>query len=77
MLTTLTSAASTGLLSQVVFPGGLISVAIIFFIIAIIAYVLGARGVAGMSAGIGRTLLFVFLVLAVIMLIVGMVNHTV
>jgi len=77
MLTTLTSAASAGLLSQVAFPGGLISVAIIFFIIAIIAYVLGARGVAGMSAGIGRTLLFVFLVLAVIMLIVGMVNHTV
>ena len=39
------------------------------------AYVLGARGVAGMSAGIGRTLLFVFLVLAVIMVIVGLVNR--
>jgi uncharacterized membrane protein YtjA (UPF0391 family) len=37
--------------------------------------VLGARGVAGMSAGIGRTLLFVFLVLAVIMVIIGLVNH--
>jgi uncharacterized membrane protein YtjA (UPF0391 family) len=72
MLTTL---ATTGLLAQVALPGGLIGIAIIFFIIAILAYVLGARGVAGMSAGIGRTLLFVFLVLAVIMVIVGLVNR--
>ena len=71
MLTTL---ATTGLLAQAL-PGGLISIAVIFFIIAILAYVLGARGVAGMSAGIGRTLLFVFLVLAVIMVIVGLVNR--
>ena len=58
-----------------VIPSGLLSLAIIFFIIAILAYVLGARGVAGMSAGIGRTLLFVFLVLAVLFVIVGLVNH--
>jgi uncharacterized membrane protein YtjA (UPF0391 family) len=56
-------------------PSGLLSLAIVFFIIAILAYVLGARGVAGMSAGIGRTLLFVFLVLAVIFVIVGLVQH--
>ena len=72
MLTTLGTAA---LLAQM--PGGLIGIAIIFFIIALVAYVLGARGVAGMSAGIGRTLLFVFLVLAVIMVIVGLLNRTV
>jgi uncharacterized membrane protein YtjA (UPF0391 family) len=72
MLSTL---ASSALLAQVALPGGLIGIAIIFFIIAILAYVLGARGVAGMSAGIGRTLLFVFLVLAVIMVIVGLVNN--
>jgi uncharacterized membrane protein YtjA (UPF0391 family) len=70
MLTTL---ASAGLLAQSL-PGGLIGLAVLFFIIAIIAYVLGARGVAGMSAGIGRTLLFVFLVLAVILVIVGLVR---
>ena len=52
--------------------GTLLYVAIAFFVIAIIAYLLGARGVAGMSAGLGRTLLFVFLVLAVIFLIVGL-----
>lgn len=76
MLTTLalasTTLASSALMAQA-FPG-LLTVAIIFFIIAIVAYVMGAQGVAGMSAGIGRTLLFVFLVLAVIMVIVGLVR---
>jgi uncharacterized membrane protein YtjA (UPF0391 family) len=71
MLTTL---AATALLAQGI-PGGLIGIAIIFFIIALVAYVLGARGVAGMSAGIGRTLLFVFLVLAVIMVVVSLVSN--
>ena len=55
--------------------GGLLWLGIVFFIIAIVAYVLGARGVAGMSAGIGRTLLFVFLVLAIIMVIVSLINR--
>ncbi len=64
--------ASSAILAQM--PGGLLGIAIIFFIIAIVAYVLGAQGVAGMSAGIGRTLLFVFLVLAVIMVIVSLVQ---
>ncbi len=73
MLTTFTSA----LLAQtVVFPPGLVSSAIVFFIIAILAYVLGARGVAGMSAGIGRTLLFVFLVLAVLVFVFSFVHTT-
>jgi uncharacterized membrane protein YtjA (UPF0391 family) len=67
MLTTL---ATSALLAQAAgFPTGLVSLAIVFFIIAIVAYVLGARGVAGMSAGFGRTLLFVFLVLAVIVFV--------
>ena len=46
--------------------------AIVFFVIALVAYAVGARGTAGMSASIGRALLFVFLVLAVISLIVGL-----
>jgi uncharacterized membrane protein YtjA (UPF0391 family) len=69
----LTALASTALLAQAL-PGGLLGIAIIFFIIAIIAYVLGAQGVAGMSAGVGRTLLFVFLVLAVLMVVVQLVR---
>jgi uncharacterized membrane protein YtjA (UPF0391 family) len=74
MLTTLSTSlmASVPMLAQM--PGGLLGVAVIFFIIAILAYVLGAQGVAGMSAGIGRTLLFVFLVLAVLMVIVQLVR---
>ena len=71
MLTTL---ATSAVLAQFV-GGNLLGIAIVFFIIAILAYVLGAQGVAGMSAGIGRTLLFVFLVLAVIMVIVSLVNR--
>lgn len=66
--------ATAGILSQVALPGGLIGIAIIFFIIALVAYVLGARGVAGMSAGIGQTLLFVFLVLAIIFVIAGLIR---
>jgi len=69
----LTALATLPLLAQV--PSGLVSLAIVFFIIAIVAYVLGARGVAGMSAGIGRTLLFVFLVLAIIVFVISMLNH--
>ena len=40
----------------------------------LVAYAMGAQGIAGMSAGIGRTLLFVFLVLAVLFVIVGLVT---
>lgn len=66
--------ASSTVLAQA-FPGSLISLAVVFFIIALVAYVLGARGVAGMSAGIGRTLLFVFLVLAIIVVVIGFLNR--
>jgi uncharacterized membrane protein YtjA (UPF0391 family) len=49
--------------------GTLAWLAIVFFILAIVAYLFGANGVAGMSAGIGRTLMFVFLVLFLVFLI--------
>jgi uncharacterized membrane protein YtjA (UPF0391 family) len=75
MLTTLATLGSLALAQTVVLPN-LVWIAIVFFIIAIVAYVLGARGVAGMSAGIGRTLLFVFLILAILFVIVGLVNRT-
>jgi len=72
MFTALATIAGTSLLAQAI--PSLIWYALVFFVIAIIAYVLGARGVAGMSAGIGRTLLFVFLVLAVIMVVLSLVR---
>lgn len=52
----------------------MLQAAIAFFVIAIIAYVLGAGGVAGMSAEIGRMLLFVFLVLAIISFLVNLLR---
>ncbi len=52
----------------------LLVVGIIFFVVAIIAYVMGAQDVAGMSASIGRTLLFVFLVLAVVLIVAGVIR---
>ena len=48
--------------------------AIVFFVLALVAYLLGATGFAGMSADIGRTLLFVFLVLAVISFAVNLLS---
>jgi uncharacterized membrane protein YtjA (UPF0391 family) len=72
MLTLLSSA----LVAQVAASGlgTILWFAIVFFILAILAYIFGANGVAGMSAGVGRSLLFVFLVLAIVFAIVGMFN---
>ncbi len=44
----------------------MIRAAISFFMLAIVAFVLGAYGIAGLSMEIGRILLVVFLVLAVV-----------
>lgn len=49
--------------------------AIAFFILAIVAFVLGANGIAGMSMEIGRLLLIVFLVLAVISFFINMIGR--
>ena len=54
--------------------GYLIYIGIVLFIIAIVAYLLGARGVAGMSAGLGRTFLLVGLVVGLILVILGLVR---
>ena len=45
--------------------------AVIFFVIAIIAAVFGFGGVAGEAAWIGKVLLVVFLILAVVSLLTG------
>ena len=51
--------------------GPLLYVGIVLLIIALVAYLLGARGVAGMSAGLGRTFLIVGLVLGLILIVLG------
>ncbi len=48
--------------------------AIGFFILALLAFILGATGVAGLSMEIGRVLLIVFLVLAVISFFINMMG---
>lgn len=48
--------------------------AIVFFVLGLIAYVIGANGVAGLSVEIGKMLLWVFLALAVISFVVSLVT---
>jgi uncharacterized membrane protein YtjA (UPF0391 family) len=45
--------------------------ALIFFVVALIAAVLGFGGIAGAAAGIAKILFFVFLVLFVVSLVMG------
>lgn len=52
----------------------MLRVALGFFVLALIAILFGASGIAGVSMDIGKTLLFVFLVLAVISLVIGLVT---
>jgi uncharacterized membrane protein YtjA (UPF0391 family) len=48
--------------------------AILFFVLAVVAYAFGAYGIAGISMDVGKILLTVFLVLAVISFIVSVVS---
>jgi uncharacterized membrane protein YtjA (UPF0391 family) len=69
------SILSAALLAQAGGLGTLAWLAIVFFILAIVAYLFGANGVAGMSAGIGRTLMFVFLIIFLVMLVFSFVGR--
>jgi uncharacterized membrane protein YtjA (UPF0391 family) len=51
----------------------LLGLAIIFLIVAVLAYVFGARGVAGLSMDIAKLLMVVFVVLFAISLVFGAV----
>ncbi len=46
---------------------------IVFFVLGLVAILLGANGIGGLSMDIGRSLLFVFLILAVISFISSLV----
>ena len=48
--------------------------AIGFFVLGLVAIIFGASGIAGVSMEIGKLLLGVFLVLAVISLVAGLVT---
>ena len=48
--------------------------AILFFVLALVAILFGATGFAGISMDVGRTLLMVFLVLAVLSFVVNLLT---
>lgn len=48
------------------FGGGFIELAILFLILAVVAAVLGASGIAGLSVEIAKWLVIIFVVLAII-----------
>lgn len=52
----------------------MLKAAIIFFAIGLLAILLGATGIAGVSMEVGQTLLAFFLVLAVVSLVVSLVS---
>lgn len=52
----------------------MLNAAITFFVIALVAFVLGATGFAGVSMQIGQTLLTVFLILAVVSFLIGAIR---
>lgn len=52
----------------------MIRAALGFFVLALVAFALGAGGIAGVSMEIGKLLLMVFLVLAVISLVGGLLT---
>ena len=54
----------------------MVSWAILFFVIALVAALFGFGGIAGDAAWIGQVLLFVFLVLAVVSLVMGRKGST-
>lgn len=58
--------AAAGLSLAVAVPGGLLSLAIVFLVLALVAYLLGAGGVAGFSMDIAKVLIVVFIILAVL-----------
>lgn len=48
---------------------GFLSLAIVFFVLALLAALIGARGVAGISMAIAKWFVIIFVVLAIIALI--------
>ena len=52
----------------------MVRAAIAFFVIGLVAMLLGLGNVAGISLEVGKTLLFVFLVLAVLSFLVSLIS---
>lgn len=53
----------------------MIRAAIVFFVLAIIAILFGAYGIAGVSVEIGKTLLMIFLALSVLSIVGSLLGN--
>lgn len=51
------------------FGGGFLELAVLFLILAVVAAVVGARGIAGVSTTVAKWLVFSFVVLAIVSLV--------
>ncbi len=47
--------------------------ALVFFVLGLVAIILGANGIGGLSIDIGKTLLFIFLILGAISFMASLV----
>jgi uncharacterized membrane protein YtjA (UPF0391 family) len=54
--------------------GTLLYIGIVLIIIAIVAYLLGAKGIAGMTASLGKTILIIGLILGVILILLNVLG---
>ncbi|PSQ02992.1 hypothetical protein BRC95_09980 [Halobacteriales archaeon QS_5_68_33] len=63
---TISSLTQAGSFVPLQLGGDLLGLAVLFLILALVAAVLGARGVAGLSMDIAKWLVIIFVVLAVV-----------
>jgi uncharacterized membrane protein YtjA (UPF0391 family) len=60
------SGLSSGPNAEVISMADLIGLAVVFLILALVAYVLGAKGIAGFTMTIAKWLVIIFIILAII-----------
>lgn len=69
LTTTIATVQSTIPLAPLQLTGDFLWLAVVFFVLALIAWALGARGMAGMSMGIARIFIVLFVILAIVSLL--------
>lgn len=66
---TITLSSLVEMLSPLQFSGSFLYYAVVFFVLAIVAYVVGARGIGGVSMNIAKLLVVIFVILALVSLV--------
>ena len=68
-LVKLTTVLDPGVVQPLQLTGDFLALAVIFFILAIVAAIVGAQGVAGVSMAIAKWFVIIFVILAIITLV--------